>query len=119
MPAKTAFAYLDSRTERPGDEVSADVFRAIAVKIEADPSLLRIPLANIDRWLARGHSAVSRLEQWRAVLLSAMSSNDGLRSLLALLRDSSAEAVFFKEFSPFPGVLSSEELKRFRWTSAH
>ena len=34
----------------------------IADKIEADPSLLDIPLANIARWLANGHSAVQRLE---------------------------------------------------------
>jgi hypothetical protein len=119
MSATAAFAYLDSRTERTGAEVSADEFRLIADKIEADPSLLSIPLGNIERWLARGHSAVKRLEQWRVMLLDAMASRPGLSRLLTLLRDQSAEAVFFKEFAPFPGLLSKDELERFKWTSAH
>ena len=114
-----AFAYLNSRTESTGDEVSADVFEAIAAKIEADPSLLTIPLANIDRWLSQGHSDVVRLEQWRAVLIKARASSAGFNQLLDLLRDQSWEAVFFKEFAPFPGVLSNAELKCFQCTSAH
>ena len=36
-----------------------------ADKLERDPSLLRIPLENIDRWIANGHTAPHRLEQWR------------------------------------------------------
>jgi len=32
-------------------------------------ALLRIPLENIDRWLANGHTAPHRLEQWRLTLL--------------------------------------------------
>jgi len=119
MSAAAAFAYLDSRTERTGAEVSADEFRLIADKIEADPSLLSIPLENIERWLSRGHSAVSRLEQWRGIILDAQASNSGMRHLLDLLRDQSWEAVFLKEFAPFPGILNSDELKRLSWTSAH
>jgi hypothetical protein len=119
MSAAAAFAYLDSRTERTGDEVSADRFRLIADKIEADPSLLSIPLANIERWLARGHSSVKRLEQWRGIILEAQASTSGMQCLLALLRDQSWESVFLKEFAPFPGILNSDELKQLSWTSAH
>lgn len=119
MSAAAAFAYLDSRTERTGDEVSVDRFRLIADKIEADPSLLSIPLANIERWLARGHSAIKRLEQWRGIILDARDTAAGMRHLLDLLRDQSWEAVFLKEFAPFPGVLSEDELQRLSWTSAH
>lgn len=119
MSAAAAFAYLDSRTERTGDEVSVDRFRLIADKIEADPSLLSIPLANIERWLARGHSAVKRLEQWRGLILDARDTAAGMRQLLDLLRDQSWEAVFLKEFAPFPGVLTDDELQRLSWTSAH
>jgi hypothetical protein len=39
----------DSIGERTGDTVSADRYRLIADKIEADPTLLDIPLANIAR----------------------------------------------------------------------
>lgn len=38
--------------DRAGDEVSADRFRLMANMIEADPTLLEIPLANIARRLA-------------------------------------------------------------------
>jgi hypothetical protein len=40
----------------------------VADKLERDPSLLRIPLENIDRWLAHGHTAPHRLEQWRQII---------------------------------------------------
>ena len=119
MSAADAFAYLDSRTEPTGDEVSAERFRLIADKIEADPKLLEIPLANIERWLLQGHSAVERLGQWRTLLLEAQASPEGMKRLLALLRDQSWEAVFFKEFAPTPGILTKEDLKRLSWTSAH
>ena len=119
MSAANAFAYLDARTERSGDEVSADRFRLIADKIEADPALLAIPLDNIERWLSQGHSAVMRLEQWRTMLLEAKASAAGMATLLALLRDQSWEVVFFKEFAPTPGILNKEELDRLSWTSAH
>ena len=53
--------------------------RAVADKLERDPSLLRIAIENIDRWLARGViSAPNRFLRWR-------------------------------DFSPFAGVLSSAE----------
>ena len=38
---------------------------------ETRPALLRIPLDNIDRWIANGHTAPHRLEQWRQILLGA------------------------------------------------
>lgn len=117
--ATDAFAYLDSRTERSGDEVSADRFRLIAEKIEADPSLLSIPLANIERWLSQGHRSVTRLEGWRTMLENAQQSHSGMSRLLDLLRDESWEAQLWKGFSPFPGILSSEELQRLSWKSRH
>jgi hypothetical protein len=70
-----------SKLERTGDEVSADRYRLIADKIEADPSLLDIPLANIARWLANGHTAVQRLEGWRSMILDAKASREGMEKL--------------------------------------
>ncbi len=104
---------------RTGDEVKPERFALVAEKIKADPALLEIPLANIARWLARGHSAAARLEQWRAIVLQAKASDAGMSRLLDLLRDQSAEAVFFKEYAPFPGVLTPAELDLLSWTSAH
>ena len=117
--ATDAFTYLDSRTERSGDEVSAGRFRLIANKIEEDPSLLQIPLENIERWLSQGHRSVARLEGWRAMLEDARLSHAGLSRLLELLRDESWESQLWKGFSPFPGILSSEELQRLSWKSRH
>jgi hypothetical protein len=84
----------------------------IADKIERAPSLLRIPLENIDRWLACGHTAPHRLEQWRTLLLAAQESPEGLQHLLALLRDDREEALHLKSFDPFPGILTREERRQ-------
>jgi hypothetical protein len=80
-----------------------------ADKIERDPSLLRIPLENIDRWLANGHTSPHRLEQWRQILLRAQQSPEGLRELLALLRDRAEATERLREFAPFAGVLTAAE----------
>ncbi len=117
--AAKSYAWFNSRTERPGHEVKQDRFRLVADKIEADPTLLEIPLANIDRWLPVSQSSAKRLEQWRGIILEAKASPAGMEKLLALLRDQSAEAIFLKEFAPFPGVLNSEERSRLSWSSAH
>jgi hypothetical protein len=105
--------------ERTGDEVSADRYRLIADKIEADPSLLDIPLANIARWLGNGHSAVTRLEGWRSMILDAKASSEGMARLLFILRDQELASVMWKDFSPFPGILSNTELDRLSWFSSH
>jgi hypothetical protein len=109
---------LNSR-ERTGDEVSADRYRLIADKIEADPSLLDIPLANISRWLANGHSAVKRLEGWRRMILDAKASQEGMARLLFILRDQEWESVMWKGYSPFPGILTKSERESLSWSSRH
>ena len=108
-----------SSPERTGDEVSADRFRLIADKIEADPALLDIPLANIARWLAQGHSARVRLEGWRSMILEARASEQGMAHLLYLLRDQEWESVQWKGYSPFPGILTKDEITRLSWSSRH
>jgi len=109
----------DTPRQRTGDEVSAERYRLMADKIEADPSLLEIPLANIARWLSQGHSAVKRLEGWRSMLLDAQQSREGLDKVLFILRDEEWESMMWKGFSPFPGILNKEELARLSWSSRH
>ena len=84
---------------------------AIADKIEAQPELLAIPLANIARWLGQNHSAPHRLEQWRQIIFEAQASAEGLKRLLAILRDPGEEATHLRSFDPFPGILNSAERK--------
>lgn len=116
-------ASMDSPTfstqERTGDEVSADRYRLIADKVEADPSLLDIPLANIARWLANGHTAVKRLEGWRSMILDAKASHQGMEKLLFILRDQEWESLMWKGYSPFPGVLTKSERETLSWSSRH
>ncbi len=85
----------------------------VADKLERNPSLLRIPLENIDRWLAEDIGTPRRLEQWRGILLRAQQSAEGFQSLVGLLRNSGEEAVHLKSFDPFPGVLTTMERREF------
>lgn len=84
----------------------------VADKIEHDPSLLRIPLENIDRWIAKGHTAPQRLEQWREIILRAQQSSDGFQELLRLLRDRSPATERLRDFAPFAGVLTAAERRQ-------
>lgn len=76
---------------------------------ETKQALLRIPLENIDRWIANGHTAPHRLEQWRQIILRAQQSAEGFRELLALLRDRGPATERLREFAPFAGVLTAAE----------
>ena len=75
-------------------------------------ALLRIPLENIDRWIASGHTAPNRLEQWRQIIFRAQESPEGFAELLALLRDVGESATHLKSFDPFPGVLTTMERRQ-------
>jgi hypothetical protein len=86
-------------------------FEAIARKIESDSRWLRVPLENIDRWLANGHTAPHRLREWREIIERAADGTkpNGLRELLELLRSQDEGALHLKSFDPFPGILTSKE----------
>jgi hypothetical protein len=93
---------------------------AIADKIEAQPELLEIPLANIERWLAQNHSSPHRLEQWRGIIIEAKASKEGLTRLLFVLRDRGEESMHLRSFSPFAGILTPQErrviIKQCAWS---
>lgn len=81
----------------------------VAEKLAREPWLLRVPLENIDRWLANGDNVPSRLEQWRQIILRAQASPEGFQELLALLQDRSEASERLREFAPFAGVLTAAE----------
>lgn len=89
------------------------MYRLIADKIERDPSLLEIGLANIDRWIANGSDQQPKLREWRERILAAQRSAEDLASLLALLREDSGQAEFERNFAPFAGVLTAAEINTF------
>ena len=91
-----------------------------ADKIARDPSLLRIPLANIERWIAAGELGNDApLLDWRARIEAAQATPEGMARLLDLMRDDREEAWFLKTCSPFPGVLTRNELDQFRCAWVH
>ena len=53
------------------------------------------------------------------MLLEAKAGRAGLQKVLDLLRDEEWEAMMWKSFSPFPGILNKEELSRLSWSSRH
>ena len=89
--------------------MQSELYNLIADKIERDSSLLRIPLENIERWLAENRPAPHRLKQWRDLIHEAQASDEGMVKFLALLRDQSEPAVHLKSFNVFPRVLSTME----------
>jgi hypothetical protein len=86
------------------DCASADV-------LEADPSLLRIPLANVDRWLAIGMGGTACLESWRRLLMAAQTDVAAFREVLRVLRSTDERDLEFKGFSPVSGLLNKEQRK--------
>jgi hypothetical protein len=72
-------------------------------------ALLGIPLENIVRWIANGHPAIRRLEQWRQIISGAQESPEGFAGLLLRLRDPGEAAARLRDFSPFAGMLTREE----------
>lgn len=100
-------------------KLRAAKWHAIAEKIAANPSLLEIPLANISRWLAKGQDAPQMLEAWRDRITAAQESNEAFAALLALLRSDTEDAQHLKSYSPFPGILTSEEVDRYTCAYQH
>jgi hypothetical protein len=84
------------------DRRSLALHEAVATKLEAEPHLVNIARANLQRWLTTNPAAV--LREWRQILESA-----SLPDLLALLRSSSEEAARLRQSSPFAGLLTPEE----------
>jgi hypothetical protein len=84
------------------DERSLALHEAVAARLEAEPHLLEVARANLQRWLAA--RPVAALREWQRLL-------DGLPllQLLQLLRSPEDEAVRLRQSSPFAGILSPAE----------
>jgi hypothetical protein len=89
------------------DDRSLEMDRVIAEKIRANPKLLQIALANIDRWLADpDYSESSRQAalEWKSII-----ENSTAGALLTLLESNSEEARRLRQSSPFCGILTPDE----------
>lgn len=86
-----------------------NLYPLIADKIEREPALVRTALQTVNVWLSEGRGPEPRLREWHRVLSDAVDGREGLRRLLALLRDEGEPARRLKDFGPFPGLLTREE----------
>lgn len=102
-----------------GDQIEHAYYCYLADKFEADPTLLDIPLKTIDRWLAQGHWAAPKLEEWRTVIEAALAGDSGMSALGSILRADDEENRQFKGYDPFPAVLTEEEKQPFLWIARH
>jgi len=80
----------------------------IAEHVEREPRCLEQALLTLDRWAREGIIPPGRAAAWRDILGAAQSGAEGMRALLALLRDDSEAARRLKDFSPFAGILPRE-----------
>ncbi len=87
--------------------------RLIADKIERDPALLEVGLANIARWIANGSDQQHKLREWHDRISAARHSPESMTDLLALLREEGEGAEHEREFAPFAGVLTAMERRPF------
>jgi hypothetical protein len=84
------------------DRRSLALHEAVASKLEAQPQLLNVARANLQRWIRTNPSAALR-EWWQVLDVTT------LPVLLVLLRSNSDEAARLRQSSPFAGLLTMEE----------
>jgi hypothetical protein len=84
------------------DRRSLALHEAVAAKLEAQPALIRVALANLERWLRANETAA--LLEWRQLL-----DVTSMPQLLAILRSPGEEAARLRQSSPFAGLLTPRE----------
>jgi hypothetical protein len=86
------------------------LWNALADRVEAAPECLSLPLANIERWLARGRIQAAPLLEWRRRLETALANPEAFGALIAWMRADNHDSEPLKSCSPFPGLLTEREL---------
>ena len=89
------------------DDRSLEMDRVIAEKIHANPKLIQIASANIERWLANPDYSESNrqaLMEWKIII-----ENSSVGVLVTLLESNSEEARRLRQSSPFCGILTPDE----------
>lgn len=85
---------------------SLAMHRAIAEKLRGRPALLDAARENIRRWRRQGVD-VAAFAEWEAIL------DRGLEETLRVLVDPSENATRLRQSTPFTGVLTAKERRRF------
>jgi hypothetical protein len=86
------------------DQRSLAFCRLIARKVEANPDLIDIARANVERWLTTCSPGVRRaLLEWRTAL------DQSTEAVMALLLGIDERSVRLRQSNPFAGVLTPNE----------
>ncbi len=99
----------DTRGRSGHDRIEARslaMHRAIAGKLRKNPRLLDAARENIRRWRRRGVD-VTAFAEWEAIL------ERGVAETVRVLTDSSENSARLRKSTPFTGVLTPEERRRF------
>lgn len=84
------------------DRRSRALHEAVADRLAADPALLTLARANLDRWMST--RAAPAWREWQRLL-----DEEPLAEVLAILRSDDERAARLRQSSPFAGLLSPEE----------
>jgi len=109
--ALARFLGADPGTKRPAGHARIDarslaMHRAIAEKIRNRPGLLDAARENIRRWRRRGVD-VSAFDEWEAIL------DRGIEETVRVMTDPSEESARLRHSTPFTGMLTPKERRRF------
>lgn len=85
---------------------SLAMHRAIAEKLRNNPGLLEAAAENIRRWRRQGVD-VSAFAEWEAIL------GRGVEETVRMMTDPSENAARMRQSTPFTGVLTPKERRRF------
>ncbi|MBF8258660.1 MAG: uncharacterized protein HW377_1034 [Actinobacteria bacterium] len=80
--------------------------RAISDKVRRNPRLLDAARENIRRWRRQGVD-VAAFAEWEAIL------SRGIEETVRVMTDPSEEAARLRHSTPFTGVMTPEERRRF------
>ena len=94
------------------DRVSLAMDKAIAAKIRTDPSVVEIARTNLERWRRANGQLAPAHQEWELVLRFLEPAE-----LADFLSSQTPKADRLRQSSPFPGVLTQEEVK-FLWKNA-
>ena len=80
------------------------LWQRIAAHIQAHPGDLSIAMENLDRWQALGRVHPGPIHDWRARILAAQQSPEGMRALLEFMAAPNHDSEPIKSCSPFVGL---------------
>ena len=86
------------------DAVDLAMSRAIARKVRKDPSLMRIPHANLKRWRRKVKPWPAAFREWEIIL-----ANNSVRRVLQVLTQDNDDGQRLRQSDPFVGILSEQE----------